>query len=284
MSCPNCTHSSVSPLFIKDGFQYIKCRACGGAWLASPQAESESERLYEVDYFVGSRNGGYLDYEADAPLHERNAERRLALVHRHYSGPSGDMLDVGCALGFFLQRAKQRGWRTVGLDISPWARRRAAQRFGLDVRADLRSCTDESFDVVTAFQVLEHMPHPASALAEIYRCLRPGGLLVIETWDRQSWIARLFGRHWQQVTPPSVVHLFTRRSLVQSLTRQGFDAVTFHRVSKLVSLRFVASLLAQKHPRQLDFLSAVAQRSWLGALAFPYSLGDLITVAAQKKT
>lgn len=282
MSCPNCTNSSVSPLFIKDGFQYITCHACGGAWLASPQAESEG--LYDFDYFVGSRNGGYLDYEADAPLHERNAERRLALIRRHYSGHSGDMLDVGCATGFLLHHAKQRGWRTIGLDISSWARRRAAQRFGLDVRADLRSCTDESFDVVTAFQVLEHMPHPASALAEIYRCLRPGGLLVIETWDRQSWIARLFGRHWQQVTPPSVVHLFTRRSLVQSLTRQGFGAVAFHRVSKLVSLRFVASLLAQKHPRQLGFLAALAQRSWLGTLAFPYSLGDLIAVAAQKPT
>lgn len=51
MSCPNCTNSSIAPLFSKDGFQYIKCRSCGGAWLASPEAESE--RLYDFDCRVG---------------------------------------------------------------------------------------------------------------------------------------------------------------------------------------------------------------------------------------
>lgn len=280
MSCPSCRGNQITPLFIKNGYRYVACSSCGCASLDPLPPDLAS--LYGQDYFRDSNSGGYLDYEGDEPLHRDNARRRLEQIRRLRPGAPGALLDVGCAVGFFLEHAQRSGWSVAGVDVSAWARERMRERFGIPAQPTLFAEPSSSFDVITMFQVLEHMPDPGTALAQAHRCLRPNGTLVIETWDRSSPVARLFGKHWQQVTPPSVVHLFTRKSLHALLERCGFKVTGWHRTRKSVSVGFIGNLLAQKHPRLLGPVAPILQSAWLNKRALLYGLGDLVTLSATK--
>ena len=130
------------------------------------------------------------------------------------------------------------------------------------------------------FQVLEHLPDPAAALAEIRACLRPNGMLLIETWDRGSLVARLFGRYWQQITPPSVLWLLDRKSLVSLLERAGFRVNAILRTSKKIGVGWGLGLMAEKMPRVFSPAFRLLERSPVGRFGVSYRLGDLVTVVA----
>ncbi len=280
-SCAACCGQAASEKIEKDGFYFRVCATCGTASLDPLPSKRETAEIFGEDYFVGGANGGYRDYLADESLHRRNARIRLRAIARSGAGV-GKMLDVGCASGFFLSQAQRRGWDVMGMDIAPWAAREARARFDIRVCSDLESIERESVDVVCMSQVLEHSLEPLDLLRRGYRCLRPHGLLFVETWDRGSAVARLFGAQWQQITPPSVVHLFTRSGISSVLARTGFDDPKFARAAKFVSLGFVAGLLGQKYPRLPRFLRETASTGSVGRLPLPYFFGDLIHVTARR--
>ena len=265
-------------------YNYFRCEVCEHAGLLPIPNRSESARVYEEGYFSGSVVGGYADYLGDSSVHHRNACARCRRLLTMGARPPGRLLDVGCAAGFFLDEARRSGWDVAGVDVSEWARRQAGDRFGLEVLDSLEAAAEHwrgSFDTVTLFQVLEHMPDPRSALQLVRTQLKPGGLLVIETWDRMSLVARLSGRYWQQISPPSVIHLFSRSSLDRLLKSEGFTIQSVRRTAKFVSFSFASSLLAKKHPRTLGFLGWLARRRGIRGIVLPYALDDLITVSAQ---
>jgi SAM-dependent methyltransferase len=180
------------------------------------------------------------------------------------------VLDIGCASGYFLDEARAAGWDVVGSDVSPYARQRAGA-LGLDLIEHPAAAEPGSFDVVTLFQVLEHTVAPAETLRLAARALRPGGRLVVETWDRESAVARLLGARWQQASPPTVLHLFGRRSIDAGLRRAGLEPRSLRRSTKWVSAGFVASLA----PGGLRL-----GRGVVGRLPLPYAFGDLVTATA----
>jgi hypothetical protein len=76
--------------------------------------------------------------------------------------------------------------------------------------------------------------------------LRPGGYLLIESWDSESWTARLFGRHWHEYSPPSVLHYFSRSSLLRLAQLHGFRLLASGRPAKKISAGHAKSLLEHK--------------------------------------
>ncbi len=92
-------------------------------------------------------------------------------------------------------------------------------------------------------QVLSHFVQPAKAVRTAAAALRSGGLLVIETWDRQSRTARLFGRFWHEYSPPSVPHWFTRGEVRALCARSGFMRVAGGRPRRRIALPHAVSLL-----------------------------------------
>lgn len=283
-NCSICDSTHLAEKFSRGPWRYVACGECGHAFLTPlPEPETIAEQ-YDEAYFVASENGGYADYQQDERLHRANARDRLARLA--YAGaPNRRLLDVGCATGFFLDEARQTGWKVSGVDCSAWARKVASERYGLATFASVAEARAESaepFGAVTLFQVLEHLADPAAALAEIAGSLSERGVLMIETWDRESLVARLCGGKWQQITPPSVTHLFSGRSLRRLVEASGFVEVTIRRTGKRVSAGFVGNLLHKKHPRLLAPVGWVASRLWIRDLSVRYAMGDLITLTARK--
>ena len=130
------------------------------------------------------------------------------------------------------------------------------------------------------FQVLEHLHDPLAALRDARACLQPDGLLIVETWDRSSLVARLLGRFWHQITPPSVLWLLDCGNLELALDRAGFILQRIVRGRKRVSVGWVLGLLADKAPGIFGPALKALGRSSLQRLGFSYGMGDLVFVLA----
>lgn len=145
----------------------------------------------------------------------------------------GSILDFGCGDGQFVHRVAGEGFDIKGVDVSPEAIHRAKKRFPLiDVReaGDTIPFPAETFDTVTAIDVMEHILDIEGTLEELYRVLRPGGHLLITTTEmtRLKLIAVLllgFNDYFYPTSPH--IRFFTRRNLADILTRKGFAPVSY---------------------------------------------------------
>lgn len=174
---------------------------------------------YDASYFQGE--AGYRDYAGEERVFR--AEFRRRLVRMRAAGAAGRLLDVGAATGAFLAEACGTGFAVAGIEPSPAAE--TARARGFDVfQGPIEAATfaPASFDVVTIFDVLEHLLAPADMLACIGGWLRPGGRLFVAVPDFGGWWARGSGARWPMVTPKEHLHYFTRRTLGSMLRGAGF--------------------------------------------------------------
>jgi 2-polyprenyl-3-methyl-5-hydroxy-6-metoxy-1,4-benzoquinol methylase len=161
-----------------------------------------AEHPFDESYFVGGSRSNYQDYREVEPAIDRGfmpVVRRYAELCAH-GRERPAFLDVGCAVGFYVERFAALGWEAHGVDISEWAveegRRRGVGNLAVGAATDLPH-EDESFDFVTSIDVIEHLePWDSQAMVhEIHRVLRPGGLAFVATPNFVS------NRFWNVYTP-----------------------------------------------------------------------------------
>jgi 2-polyprenyl-3-methyl-5-hydroxy-6-metoxy-1,4-benzoquinol methylase len=268
------------------GYPLLRCRACDHGWIAQHADDGHLAALYDAPYFQGGADG-YPDYVGAEDALRRSARAHLDVLDRRHP-QRGRLLDVGCAAGFLLDEARRRGWEPVGLERSAAMVEFAREQLGVPVLHG--TCCQHrgragEYDAVTMIQVLEHVDSPVGCcLASVAGRLRPGGTLLVETWDAASWTARLAGRRWQQLSPPTVQHWFSERSLRAALAQAGFDDVAVDRPGKLVDLDRVLALAEQKYlPRAVGAVRRATRRLGLEKLAVRYPLDDLVRVVARRR-
>jgi 2-polyprenyl-3-methyl-5-hydroxy-6-metoxy-1,4-benzoquinol methylase len=136
----------------------------------------------------------------------RNASDVLGIIEKYVDNTSKDrnILDFGSGWGFFLAVAKEKGWNAFGLEPLPAASVYARARFGLNVVTDTlreNSFSPEFFDVVTSFQVFEHLPNPGQDIRNIHEILRKNGIVLIEVPNFETWTMQIMKskhRHFVQ--------------------------------------------------------------------------------------
>jgi 2-polyprenyl-3-methyl-5-hydroxy-6-metoxy-1,4-benzoquinol methylase len=207
-------------------FLMLRCRHCGLVYSNRRQVPAE---LYDRAYEDLPSYHGYF-----AQAGKRPGRRHIAWAWRHFFGLArsrGRLLDIGCATGVFLNAAQERGWVSVGIDVSPIATRVAKElATGAEVLVGtVESCAfdDASFDAVTAWEVLEHVPDPKPFIAEILRILKPGGYLALSTpnwespWERVTTdVNRRPPYHLTYWSPGPLTRLFTDCGFVAPITRR----------------------------------------------------------------
>lgn len=223
--CPACGGARAAPLFGKDGHDIVECRACGTAYVAQDPATIDFQALYGESYYTGGSDAVFADYVGQEAARRAQARRKLWLL-RHLPPRlprSGRLLDVGCAAGFFLAEAKAF-YEVQGVELSAWSSAHARDRLGLPVvtgTLQQAALPNAHFDIVTLWDVIEHVPEPVPLLTEAARVLAPGGRLVLTTGDWGSAYARERGAAWHLMTPPWHLSFFTRRSMALAGQRAG---------------------------------------------------------------
>lgn len=204
--------------------------------------------------------------------------RRLRFVTRFKH--RGRLLDVGCASGTFLAGIREMGqWDALwGLELSRHAAA-AARRRGVDVvvaRFEDQSLPESDFDVITLWDVMEHLPEPVTTLAMVRRSLKPDGLLFLSVPLLDSLDARLFGRYWIGLDLPRHLHVPSRRTLRRLLADTGFVVLaqgylTGSHHSFTQSLRLLIKARVA-HPGAAGLLSDLTASSAFRVALMPYFL------------
>lgn len=237
---------------------FRRCSSCGLVYQAPRPTPAAIGAFYPPDYQP------YRKAIEDEPwalmrlMRRRKLADRRHLIERHLidhrGAAPGKVLDVGCSTGLFLHEMVQAGWQAEGVELSEGAADYARRRFGLPVFTGMLEdapLADGSFDVVTFWDVLEHVYSPSTTLALAARLLKPGGLLLVHVPNWDSPERRLFGRHWAGWDPPRHLYVFDRASLGGIMEAAGFrllDWVCFMPAyfTWLISLE---NWLAARHPR-----------------------------------
>jgi len=197
------------------------------------------EALYTESYFSheGTSLPGYDRYLDELDNHRRTFDDRLPLLPSRTAGDR--LLDVGAAVGIFVERARRAGWSAAGLEPSSWAAAHARDVLGQPVTTgtlEQERPPSGSLDVVTLWEVIEHLPDPAATLREIHRILKPGGHLALSTPDARSPVSRLLGRRWPGWRKvPEHLFFFDGHTLARMLNDAGFDIESRRYVSLTVS-------------------------------------------------
>ena len=145
-----------------------------------------------------------------------------------YAPLQGTLLEIGCAYGLFLDEARTHFSGLVGVDISPGPVEFGRNAFHLDLRCgDFPSMPfqRDSFDAVCMWDTIEHLPNPRDFVDAARRVLKRQGHLYLTTGDAGSLNARVRGRRWRQIHPPSHLQYFSRRTITELLRQCGFQVV-----------------------------------------------------------
>ena len=220
----------------------IECDECGLVRVDAIPGREQLRRLYSESYFRSTDSGalGYDDYIADRKKISKTFQERMREIER-WTGHKGRLLDVGCAAGFSLEVARERGWDVHGIEISEFACNFARSTLGVSVscgsleEADLGSKT---FDVVTMWDYIEHCPDPAKELALANQLMKTGGLLALTTPDIRSLPARMWGANWMGIKQGEHLFYFSPETIRRLLRRFGFEAVRLKHVGKYVDVAF----------------------------------------------
>jgi SAM-dependent methyltransferase len=223
--CPGCGAAAV-PTTAFAPLPLMRC--CDCRLIFAPGLSSgEVRERYAGDDYAHDRP----EYREDSPVFERIAGERVAWVERYARG--GALLEVGCAQGLFLQRAKERGFEVTGVEATP-LHVAHARELGVDVREgfleDLKLGSG-SFDIACLFHVLEHVVAPVDLLREVRRVLAPGGVLFVEVPNADSAMARDKGVRWPFLDPANHPLHFSPLSLRRALEAAGFQLQAMDTIS-----------------------------------------------------
>ncbi len=222
VKCELCGADDPELVTIEDSFRIVECKSCGLIYLNPRPREEDLTDFYEN--FFSTEEESVSQW---ARLMGRVYKETKRNIEKKY--PSGRILDMGCGLGLFLRLWDPKKWKLFGIDISKRAVEYAKSK-GLNVRQgslDATDFSDNHFDVVTMFYVLEHLPHPLKVLKEVRRILKEDGLLVIRVPQSISAerFLRFFGVRRSLFHPPMHLYDFSPRILREFLLLAGFKRI-----------------------------------------------------------
>jgi 2-polyprenyl-3-methyl-5-hydroxy-6-metoxy-1,4-benzoquinol methylase len=200
--------------------RHVKCRNCQLIYVSPIEKADNINKAYSQRKSV------------DASIIRKSrltvSQSQVGLIRQYKNGTHTCLLDIGCGEGFFLLNASRAGYATKGVELSQDAAEYARREFGLDVEAkpfeELRS-PENCFDVITLWQVLEHVPYPLVILKEVHRILKPGGLLALSTPNIRGVPARILGRRWWNIRRLHI-NQFTTNTLTTLLKDSGFRDIS----------------------------------------------------------
>jgi SAM-dependent methyltransferase len=213
----------------------VRPDAGAGRWVREVQPPE-----YEEAYFEGdpTQAGGYGDYAAQQGWRLEKAQRQVRELRALGAlGAGARALDVGSGYGFFRKALELAGVAHDGLEISAHARAVAKRLYGFDTAGDdlaaRRGDWAERFDLISLWDMIEHVAAPAALLGDVAACLRPGGMVAIKTPNLDCPEAELFGPHYHSLKREHLVY-FAASGLSAAAAQAGLEPVRISSASHLL--------------------------------------------------
>jgi SAM-dependent methyltransferase len=271
-----------------------RCASCGLEQTEPLPTQAELKSLYEAHYNYGGESGTTYTGSRERILLSPLYRLWLKLdgdISFHDEKGSGRLLDVGCNEGRGLMLYRANGFSPEGLELNARAAEVARSRGFMVHEVDISAFKPSlPFDRVVLSNVLEHALDPRAMLSAIKRVLVPGGEVWISLPNRDSWLRRLFGRHWINWHVPFHITHFDEKRLASLLKEEGFEVTQTKNVTPAlwVALSLVASVFAnpkmQRKAPLVAMLMLIARFGvfpvlWLGNRL---GSGDCLVVKARR--
>ena len=219
-------------------FQIINCKNCKFIHINPIPTNEELENFYENDYYQKTKPNYITGNEKDIEYQNYTFDEKLDFLEKKFTKKTRRILDIGSGPGFFLRRAKKRGWKVLGIEPSPIASKYSEkqkiptiQKFFHDV--NVKECG--KFDAIHTFDVLEHVNDPISVLKKSYSLLKKGGIIIIEVPNDfnplQKIIQKSFKKKEYWVTDSSKskkfdhINYFDFSSISKLVEKSGFKII-----------------------------------------------------------
>lgn len=287
--CRICRSSETIKLFTKNKIDIVRCKHCGLEYTDRSPSVDLLRDIYSERYFSSKGAGtSFFDYLFEEKAMAVNALKRLEGIRKfkEIAGKSR-LLDIGCATGVFLEAAS--GLCDVeGVELSEFASRYAREKKGLAVKTGTlleAALPDGHFDVITMWDVVEHIPSPLEDLREVRRVMKDDGLFVLTTGDVESLLARICGKNWHLYNPEQHLSYFSGKTMELLLSKTGFRVLKMEKKGSLFTLAYLASNLAMYYPSAITrSLFKAVHSSPLSDLRLCVNLFDILTIYAEKST
>jgi SAM-dependent methyltransferase len=226
-ACPFCGSADNAVLFSRFEMNILQCRTCGLGY--SEEFPVDTNDVYsDRDYLPIAIS----DYQDNADYRKRRfGAERLSIIAEHLGRePKGArLLDVGCGTGWFLECAKEAGFDVSGLELGRELAEFTSDRLGIEVwnKPLSEMPIGDPFDVITLFDVLEHVPDPKETLARIYGLLKPGGIALFFVPNLESLGFKILRGNSSLCMPVEHLFYFTESALRPVLEQAGFQTVYF---------------------------------------------------------
>lgn len=278
LRCSICSSDCFRKIFAKGEQDFIKCMGCGLIRLHSIPVLDELLRYYDqiLETEVGAA------FVAEEEMLRATARCHVETVHRYSAGKR--WLDIGCGTGLMLEEASKAGFIVEGIDISQGGIEKARERELRVYRSTPEAFfPDTPYDIVTAFDVIEHVLDPVSFLESVNRLLRTEGIFVLTTPDTNSLFCRLMGKRWYFYIPEQHLFYFNRHNLTTLLTRLRFRVLDTFRAYKALNYEYSHVQFQNYNPlicRLWEGLGVTLPSSWRRR-SFNLYIGEM-TVISQK--
>lgn len=299
--CIICNANDPEPLFQPSHSPgpIVRCRQCGMVYVSPRQRPDfliqDGPRLGNLPpSFLTSRSlpdvaasgslPAMMEKSREYPIARRNHLLALQKIHA-YRSPPGSLLDFGCEGGFFLETARQAGWNVQGLEPRPGPAIFARANFNIQVLTDTirqDSFPLDSFDVITAFQVFEHLANPQDDLNILRSFLKPGGVILVEVPEIETWSVRLFGRFHRHFVWDHYF-FFSSHTLQRLFKQTGLIPLEVYHPARTMTLRQMSDWVGRLFSSRLSHLLTEAFiKTKIANAQARISLGDILAVIGRK--
>lgn len=230
-ACNFCGSKEHKKCFSKQGtlsahtFHIVTCIQCGLVFVNPRLSAPQVTDLYQQAYFQGDGFDSSVHYEQaiNSGAESADAKRVLSRVASLYP-TTANILEIGPGMGVFMQLAQSSGYQVQGLELSAYAAHQLQAR-GLEVcigSLPQETLDAQSFDVVIAVEVIEHVTDPMTFFKEVQRLLKPGGMFYYETVNIACAQAKTLGPDWDYIMPEGHLYYFSPQKMRQYLDVAGF--------------------------------------------------------------
>lgn len=197
---------------------------------------------YESEDYISHTDGQRSLFEKIYQIVKRNAiQQKVKLIGKF--SQKGQLLDIGAGTGDFLVAAKKDGWQTLGIEPNKNAKTLAENK-GVNFADQLEVISDDSFDVITMWHVLEHVPNLEYQLKQLKRICKPGGIVIIAVPNYKSFDAQYYKEFWAAYDVPRHLWHFSKNGIQKLFAQQNFQLV---KMKPMWFDSFYVSLLSEKY-------------------------------------
>jgi SAM-dependent methyltransferase len=283
MTCNYCGSTKKKTIVYGKPYAVVTCLGCGLSFLSPQPTKKELTKLYNSQYFNNSDGGpGYTNYVGLARDLELEAKRRLSYIQKY--SKTGTVLDAGCGFGTFLIRAKQMGYTVTGCDISLDAANELRKNHIRVITADIASkqFPKGCYDIITAWDVIEHVTNPMQTFKAFCNSLRRGGYLFMTTPNMESIDAKLLGTKWYGFKKiPEHLYYFTPATIGAYLQKTGYELIDIRAWGFQRNLAYCVGQVARYNIHLQRLLHPVSKTLGLKNISFFFPFIDMF-IAARK--